>query len=135
MSKNFTPLPCELAVKAIIPALRAMLAKELTQTYTMKQQDIASALGLTQSAVSQYLRSVRGRAIDLYSVQGVDKIVKEMSTTILNDRISPASINRMYCEACRLVRETRLLCTLHKKVDPDFNVEGCVSCLPVSYRC
>lgn len=101
----------------------------------MKQQDVATALGLTQSAISQYLRSVRGRALKIESIEGVDQVVKEMADTISNGDSSPTFLRTKYCEICRCIRETRLLCNLHKKVDPDFDVDGCTSCLPSIPRC
>jgi predicted transcriptional regulator len=59
------PLPCEFAVKAIIPAFRALIAKELIEYYQLKQENVAGLLGVTQPAISQYTRNVRGKTLDL----------------------------------------------------------------------
>jgi len=128
MKSSAPPVFCELAVKAIVPTVRAMLAKELSSSYMMKQQDVAASLGLTQSAISQYLRNVRGNTLNLEGVKGIDRVVRELAEAISNGNASFSYINGKYCEICRMVRETRLLCCLHQKVDPNFNVEACSSC-------
>ncbi len=43
------------ATNEIIPAVRAIIAKELKQRYHMKEQDIARYLDVAQAAVSKYL--------------------------------------------------------------------------------
>ncbi len=135
MKGTAPPISCELAVKAIVPTVRAMLAKELNTGHGMKQQEVATALGLTQSAISQYLRNVRGTALNLQGIQGVDEVVREMAEAITNGSASFSYINNKYCEICRQVRETRLLCELHKRVNPAYNVEGCNSCAPAIRGC
>lgn len=130
-----TPTPCELAVRVVIPSMRALVAKELAQNYQLKQQEIASALGVTQSAVSQYVRSVRGKILDLDGLAPIGEIVKETAESILKNEASAAYLNRSYCQACRLIRESRLLCALHRKFDPDFDIEGCSACLPSNTMC
>jgi predicted transcriptional regulator len=129
------PIPCELAVRSIVPAVRALVAKELRQGYGMKQNDIARLLGVTQSAVSQYARDTRGRALDIDQIQGVRLVVTDMATKLASDGLSPRELNLRYCSACRIVRETRVLCDLHRKLDPGFNVEGCDACMPGNGAC
>ncbi|KUJ92400.1 MAG: hypothetical protein XD40_2412, partial [Archaeoglobus fulgidus] len=51
---------CVMMVKYVLPALRAKVALELIDRgYRVK--DVADLLGLTQAAVSQYLKSKRGQ--------------------------------------------------------------------------
>jgi len=54
-------LPCEVAVKSLVPTIRSAAARELTQSYGFKQKDVANLLGVTQTAVNKYTRHVRGR--------------------------------------------------------------------------
>jgi predicted transcriptional regulator len=129
------PLPCELAVKSIVPAVRALVAKELRQGYGMKQNDIARLLGVTQSAVSQYARNARGRALAVDQIHGVRPIVTDMASDLATTGLTPRELNLRYCSACRIVRETRVLCDLHRKLDPEFNVEGCDACMPGNGAC
>ena len=54
--------PCEVIVWYVIPTIRAELAKELVKM-GMSQKDISERLGITQSAVSQYIKDKRGKGI------------------------------------------------------------------------
>ena len=53
-------LYCEIVAKEILPSLRALVAKSLIEKYKLTQQDAAKRLGLTQGAISQYTRNIRG---------------------------------------------------------------------------
>lgn len=135
MKSVASPTPCELAVRVIIPSLRALVAKELIQSHSLKQQEVAAALGVTQSAISQYVRSARGKTLNLIGVATVNRIVKETAETISRDEASAVYINSMYCQACKVIRKNNLMCDLHKRFDPNFNSEGCTACLPSNVMC
>ena len=47
-------LPSEIEAKSLIPAVRAILAKKLIGEYSLKEEDVAKDLGITQAAVSNY---------------------------------------------------------------------------------
>ncbi len=50
---------CEVVVE-MLPSLRALVAEELMNEYKLSQKEIARRLFVTQPAVSQYLRNLRG---------------------------------------------------------------------------
>lgn len=124
-------IPCEMATKAVVPTIRAMVAKELSESYRMKQGDIAGLLGLTQSAVSQYLGNVRGRTLDLEGVSEVEAVVKDLARALTINSSSRAVCDR-YCEACRIIRKKRIMCQLHSRLDPSFNTTDCDVCIPTT---
>ncbi|MDQ1280979.1 MAG: uncharacterized protein QG670_2242 [Thermoproteota archaeon] len=123
-------IPCELAVKSIIPAFRALVAKELVESYQLKQENVAGLLGITQAAVSQYTRSVRGRALNLDDIEEIGRIVKELAVALTMNTLTLKQINQRYCEVCRIAREARIVCDLHKRLDPEFNIDECNACIP-----
>jgi uncharacterized protein len=45
----------------ILPSVRAEIAKELVNTHKMNQSDVSRILGVSQPAISQYVRQLRGR--------------------------------------------------------------------------
>jgi len=53
-------LPAEIESKTLIPALRAILAKRLAEDYKIREDEISKMLGVTQAAVSNYIRGTRG---------------------------------------------------------------------------
>ena len=123
-------IPCEMAVKSIVPSIRAMVAKELNESYNMKQDDIACILGVTQSAVSQYLSNVRGNALDLKDVSEVVVIVKDLVFMLTENPKSTRAICQKYCEACEIIRTRRIMCQLHHRLDPLYNTTNCDTCMP-----
>ena len=123
-------LPCEFAVRSVVPAMRALVARKLSIVYSMKQADIAFRLGITQSAVSQYMRNARGRAIIIDGIDEVQDLVQILADGLANDSLSKRQITQRYCEACQVVRQKKVLCNLHKKLDPDYEIEDCNACLP-----
>ncbi len=127
-------ITCEMAAKAIVPTIRAMVAKELSESYKMKQKEIADLLGLTQSAVSQYLGNMRGRALNIEGVQEIETIVKDLAY-ILRTNSTPRVTCQLYCQACRIIREKRILCQLHSRLDPLFDIANCDICMPTTGCC
>jgi len=123
-------LPCEFAVRSVVPAMRALVARKLSTVYSMKQENIAFRLGITQSAVSQYMRNARGKAVKIDDIDEVQELVQILADGLANDSLSKRQITQRYCEACRVVRKKKVLCNLHKKLDPDYEIEGCNACLP-----
>ncbi|MFH0897905.1 MAG: hypothetical protein V1850_07680 [Candidatus Bathyarchaeota archaeon] len=117
-----------MATKAVVPTIRAMVAKELRGSYKMKQEEIANLLGLTQSAVSQYLGNIRGRTLDIEGIKEVETIVKNLAS-ILRTNSTPKDICQLYCEACRIIRAKRIMCQLHSRLDPLFNTVDCDICI------
>jgi len=128
-------IPCEVAVKSVIPALRAYTAKELTQTYGLKQTDIAKLLGITQTAVSKYARHVRGIALQVENIDEVKVIIKEMCVSLVNRNMSRNEVIKHFCTACTTIRRKRLMCELCKRSDPTIDIYQCVICISKSSTC
>ncbi len=123
-------VPCEVAVKCVLPVIRAMIAKELTTKYELKQAEAAALLGVSQPAISLYDRRIRGNAINLDHNTEVRKIVRLTAESLAENRFSHTQLSQVYCEACRTIRAKGLLCELHKAFDPDIDIKECDLCFP-----
>ena len=121
-------VPCEIAVKSVIPAIRAHVAKELTQTHKMKQTDVAGLLGITQTAVSKYVRHVRGRVIALDQTNGIQNTLNELASNVAKERISGPRLIRRLCEVCAVIRKNGLMCELCKRSDSNLEISLCNVC-------
>lgn len=122
------PVPCEIAVKSVIPAIRAYIAKELTQTYNMKQTKVAPILGITQTAVSKYVGNVRGQAIRIDHDKRIRSMMDDIALKIVNQEVEPPQVILGFCAVCKTVRESRLMCELCSRVDPTLDVRACTIC-------
>ncbi len=121
-------MPCEVAVKSVVPAIRAGLAKELVQTHKLKQIDIASLLGITQTAVSKYTRDVRGRVVQIENVEEVQQMITRTAMMLVNGGVSRRQLVIRFCEICRLVRQKGLMCELCKRSNPSIDIYQCLIC-------
>jgi hypothetical protein len=124
-------LPCEVAVKSVIPAVRALVAKEL-EDQGLTQDQVAEILGVSQSAVSKYSRNVRGRAIKVDDIEEIRPFIDGIVMILLDGTRQSVELLRLFCQACITIRRTSLMCALCKKTDPKIKVEECGFCLTVS---
>jgi len=128
-------MPCEVAVKSVIPAIRAFISNELTQSYKMKQSDVADLLGITQAAVSKYNRQVRGAAIKIDQTQEIQAMMQEISKQLTEQQLSGPQLSIKICEVCKVVRQKGLMCLLCKRSDPTLDVKKCYVCKSEKSTC
>ncbi len=94
---------CEIVVKEILPGIRSMIAKELVFVYSMNQCEAAKALGISQPAISQYLRELRGRK-QITENDAVVTEVKKLSEKIFKKEIIPDDIAMEFCSICDKIK-------------------------------
>ena len=109
-------LPCEVAVKSVIPAIKASLVRELAKK-DFKQGDIAQLLGISQSAVSKYIRKIRGNVIKLDNLAEIDPLINDMVKILLKEKFQREKILKRVCEACYIIRKNELMCKLCHKTE------------------
>ncbi len=122
-------VPCEVAVKCVLPVVRAMVAKELVKEYGFRQIDAAHVLGVSQPAISLYSRDIRGKAIHLENDGEVQVLIDNLAKSLAERKTSRQEIVLTYCKICRIIRSKGLLCKLHKALDPLVEIENCDLCL------
>ena len=76
-------LPAEIETKTSVPALRALVAKRLIKEYNFSQKDTAKLIGVTQAAISNYLRGTRGNLTSLGDDERIQTIVAEITTMMI----------------------------------------------------
>lgn len=121
-------LPCEIAVKSVVPAIRALLAKELTETYGMKQQEAANLLGITQTAISKYTHHVRGSILPIEKEKEVKILVVKTAASLANGNLDRTTLALQICSTCKFIRKKGLMCELCKRANPTLNTELCKLC-------
>ena len=97
-------------VKTLIPSVRALVAKELITKYNLRQIDVAKMLGVTQAAISQYLRGARGNIIDLRNDKEIMRIVDRIATGLINKDLTKKDLSILICEICYQARKKRIYC-------------------------
>jgi len=122
-------LPCEVAVKSAIPAIKALMAKELVEQHGFKQDQVAEILGISQSAVSKYSRKIRGYVIKVDDIQEISPLIKGMIILLLNRTHQRKELMRLFCETCVAIRRTSLMCVFCEKSDPKIQIQDCRFCI------
>ena len=122
-------VPCEVAVKCVLPVVRAMIAKELMLKHKLKQVETAKLLGVSQPAISLYFRNRRGKAIDLEDENDIARLIEKLAASLAKGNSSPKDFIPAFCEICTTIREKGLMCKLHKAFDPIIDIEKCGICL------
>ncbi|MEM3672789.1 MAG: hypothetical protein QW468_00980 [Candidatus Bathyarchaeia archaeon] len=125
-------LPCEIAVKCLLPAVRALLAKELTAKHNLKQSEAAKRLGVSQPAISLYQRKIRGKAINLEKDPDIVEQIENLANALAEENLAYKDFIQTFCEICRKIRAKGLLCKMHKTMDPSIDTEKCGLCLATS---
>lgn len=70
--------PCEERYRKILPFIRSELARVLVIEYHLSQRDVAKILGVTEAAVSQYLKGKRGKYRDSHVEKAVRKVAERI---------------------------------------------------------
>jgi len=115
--------PCELIVWYVIPTIRAEVAKEMIDL-GLSQKEVSEKLGITQSAVSQYMKDKRGRGIPVN--KEVRKAIKKLAKDIAEGNTAKDVIPGI-CTVCAIVKSSGSLCDLHRQEDSE--LEGCDVCM------
>ena len=125
--------PCEVAVKSVVPAVKALMTKELVQKHGLKQDQVAEILGISQSAVSKYTRQVRGYVIKIDNIDEVQPLINEMIGMLVSGSCQRMELLRFFCRTCMAIRKTGLMCKFCQKTEPQMEIRECSFCVTYSY--
>jgi predicted fused transcriptional regulator/phosphomethylpyrimidine kinase/predicted transcriptional regulator len=121
--------PCELTVRILLPALRIMVARQLSENYGWTQTKIAKKLGVTQAAVSGYLTQEVDIATPLFSSEELGTIAKSLTSEMVMKKLNHADLINNVCEICLSLRRGGAICNAHKMKVPELEEEKCTICM------
>jgi len=116
-------------VKSVIPAVRALMAKELVEKRSLKQDEVAEILGVSQSAVSKYTRKIRGYVIKIDNLEEIQPLINEMIDLLISGTYQREAFLKCFCQTCMLIRKTSMMCQFCQKADQKIKIEECGFCL------
>jgi uncharacterized protein len=124
-------LPSEIESKSLIPAVRAILARELVKVRGLKEEEVARLLGITQAAVSNYIRGTRGD-IDLISklssFQEIMRMIKDIEEDLSSHRAYSASTLSKFIALCNYMRYSLIICDVHHRLESEIDEKVCEQC-------
>ena len=124
-------LPAEIESKTLIPALRAILAKKLAEDHNIREDEISKMLGVTQAAISNYIRGTRGdpKLIEkLLSEEQVSKMIGELSENLASDMAYTPSSLSQFIGLCNYIKSSLLICDIHHKLETNIDEKICKEC-------
>jgi predicted transcriptional regulator len=122
-------LPCEVGVKTVLPAIRAVMARVIVEKHGMKEQQAAEILGLSQSAISRYTTKDRGSIITIEDVPEVQILIDQMVNLLLREKSHQTiELLKLFCETCKIIREKGLMCQPCQKKTLRPTAETCAFC-------
>jgi len=116
-----------------VPAVKALMAKELVEKHGLKQDEVAELLGISQSAVSKYTRKVRGYVIKIDEVHELEPSIQRMISLIINGSHERAEFLKAFCQTCMIIRRTNLMCQFCQQADQNIKTEECNFCKSIGF--
>lgn len=124
-------LPAEIESKTLIPALRAILAKKLAEHHKIREDEISKMLGVTQAAISNYIRGTRGDPqliLKLLAEEQVSKMIDELSDSLASDMAyTPSSLSK-FIGLCNYIKSSLLICDIHHNLETNIDEKVCKEC-------
>jgi predicted transcriptional regulator len=121
-------MPCEVGVKAVLPAIRALMARTIVEKHGMKETQVAEILGLSQSAISRYTSKDRGNIITIENVPEVQTLIDQMINLLLYNAHQKTELLELFCKTCKIIREKGLICQLCQEKIDSADLEKCDFC-------
>ena len=124
-------LPSEIESKTLIPAVRAIIAKKLASEHVLKEDVIAKILGVTQAAVSNYVRGTRGDTQLVEKLSGVPEVMRmidDITKDVVANNTFGASSMAKYIALFNYIRQSLLICDVHHALEKEIDEGVCKTC-------
>ena len=105
-------MPQEIEVWYLVPALRREFARIFVEKHKLSQKKVAEILGVTEAAISQYLKSKRASQVSFSKKD--QKKINDSSEEIIK---KPENFMRILYNLCIVLRENKVVCDIHKNHD------------------
>ncbi|HHT74473.1 MAG: transcriptional regulator [Methanomassiliicoccaceae archaeon] len=106
-------IPCELIVWYVLPSIRRELARVLVEKHNLTQAEVARRFGVTDAAVSQYLKSKRGTNKELESSGRYEEFKEEVERAAQRI-IDGSDIVTETCRICNMVKHSGMLVKVYE---------------------
>ena len=124
-------LPAEIESKTLIPALRAIIAKSLAEKHQVREEIISKMLGVTQAAISNYIRGTRGDPElikKLLEENKISEMVDDICDNLASDKAyTPSSLSK-FIGLCNYIKSSLLICDIHHNLESDIDEAICKEC-------
>ena len=99
---------CEFMSRNIFPTIRSMIAKELVYRLGYTQKEAAEAMGVTQPAITQYLKDRRGGEVVEEIIKHTDLVAYIQSIAGELHRIPREEKAKKLCDICKVLLKSKI---------------------------
>jgi predicted transcriptional regulator len=121
-------IPCELIVWYVLPSIRRELARELVENHSLTQAEVARRFGVTDAAISQYLKSKRGTNKEMENSGKYPEFKVEIESAAIR-MLNGSDIVTETCSICKMVKKSGMLCRIYE-IQAGEKAPSCVWCEP-----
>ena len=107
-----------MGVKTVLPAVKAIMARQIVEKHGLNEQKTAELLGLSQSAVSRYIGRERGNLLKIEDSTEIIALISQMVTSLIKEPDNKNEILKLFCQTCQAIREKGLMCSNCQKEMP-----------------
>jgi predicted transcriptional regulator len=119
-------IPCELIVWYVLPSIRRELARELVDKHHLSQAEVARRFGVTDAAISQYLKAKRGTSKEIENSGKYEDFKKEVEAAAQR-MVGGSDIVTETCRICEMVKKSGMLVKVYE-THTGVRAPQCVSC-------
>ena len=100
-------LRCERFVLRYLPTIRAFLAKNLVERYNLSQTQVARKLGISQAAVSLYVKGKRGSKFKCHLVNNkhVCAMLERLVEIVIMKDMNAEEACQILCQLCKILNK------------------------------
>jgi predicted transcriptional regulator len=106
-------IPCELIVWYVLPSIRRELARELVENHNLSQAEVARRFGVTDAAISQYLKAKRGTSKEIENSGKYEEFKKEVEQSAVRI-VNGSDIVTETCRICEVVKRNGMLVKVYE---------------------
>ncbi len=95
--------PCEKVKWTILPAVRKELSLYLINVKNLERKKVCELLGLTPSALSQYIKGKRANSVEL--IESDVELVHELGDFLTRKKFSEEKFFEFTCRICKKIKK------------------------------
>lgn len=107
-------IPCEIVVWYVLPTIRKEIARELVNGHGMTQAQVARKFGVTDAAISQYLKKKRGENPIIENSEGYDEFMEEIKVSADKLANGRSDFSSEMCRLCGIIKSKGILCNVYQ---------------------
>ena len=105
------------------------MARTIVQKHGYTEKQTADLLGITQSAVSRYIRRERGsNLIAIESSPHIIALIDDIILQLIKEPHNRQKVMELFCKTCVTIREKGLMCPKCQSAIPKGWADNCYFC-------